>query len=1319
MRQSSNIEGLSNSAILSMCRDDNGFLWIGTCDGVNISDGTSIYPFSQLFPGQTLSGNVIETIVNGDNNIMWVLTNHGLNLVDTESRTITTYSRFGGQELMAIDDDGTLFIMTEDSKIHLHRRKADGDFLIGGQSAIPFNKTKSIRICGNNLLIFASDGIYYLPIEHNSKGEALKIGKTSRHIDIPINFAQTNHDEMFIVDDKGILFEISPEGNLSRITDLSQYIAQRGHISHIIRNNQVTYYISFSTEGAIRISKNDKYEFQATNLKIPVGVFCLEKSKDQNVVWIGSDCRGVYTIWDDLYNVRSFDFNTFGNKISNPVRSIFVDDKSNIWLGTKGDGILRVEGFDDSRSYQNFSESTLYTSFNSDLHHNSVFAFGKSKRPILWIATENGLNYYNYADNRIHKADLGKEIKFMHGVVESNDSTLWMCTLGNGIIKARISGNSDHPTLSDIKIYSLDNGEFSSNQFFSITIDEKGDLLFCNRGRGMYHLKNDSLCSIPLRGKYSTNAIYDVFDAIKSDSILWLGTGNGLLKMDKDGEKHFFGPQYGFTNNTIHEMIRDNDGKIWISTNDGLIRYNPENDETLKYGRNYGITISEFSDGASFSTPNTLIFGGINGIATVSRNKRFLNHKPFTPSLHLLSISISGIDVPLSQHFEQKKNIGYLRFNHDQNHFSLTFAVPDFINGENYTYYYSIDGHDWINNGSNPTISFNQMSYGNFSLKVRYLNRASGVESEPYSLNIMVIPPWYLSDLAKGFYLLIIISALFYAARMYLRRQRERQEEAMSRLEQTHKEELYEEKLRFFTNITHEFCTPLTLIYGPCERVLTYPGADDYVKKYINLIRMNTERLNNLIQELIDFRRTETGHKTLKIRETDISRLCSDIMTSFSELSDRNNITFVKDFPADMLWNSDFGCLRKVITNLISNAFKYTSPGGTIKVSMRIADNKLTISVYNTGKGIREEDKERIFNRYSVLDNVEENAVKGLSHRNGLGMAICHSMVDMLRGSIEINSEVGSFAEFVVTLPYLETNSSNDTEKNPEKENIPTLAPETETTSDIIATKKPDADGKDTILVIDDNTEILTLLADSLSDYNVITAENAEEGLNIIKESAPDLIISDIMMPGTNGMDLTRQIKQNRHTMHIPLVLLSAKNSTDEKVEGIESGADAYIGKPFSISYLKAVAKRLLENRNYLKEYYNSSASVFEYNKGQLIHKEDKDFIDSISAFIETHIDDSSLSPDHLANHMKISVRNLYRKFKDLGQVPPNDFIKSQRISYAAKLLLTTSLTVQEIIYRSGFTNRSHFYKEFDKRFSMTPKDYRTANTQKDYSLSE
>ena len=257
------------------------------------------------------------------------------------------------------------------------------------------------------------------------------------------------------------------------------------------------------------------------------------------------------------------------------------------------------------------------------------------------------------------------------------------------------------------------------------------------------------------------------------------------------------------------------------------------------------------------------------------------------------------------------------------------------------------------------------------------------------------------------------------------------------------------------------------------------------------------------------------------------------------------------------------------------------------------------------------------------------------------------------------------------------------------------------------------------VLVIDDNPEILTMIRDTLADYDVVVAGNAHEGLDCITQLSPDLIISDIMMPGMNGLEFTRRVKCNRHTMHIPLILLSAKTSNAERVEGIEAGADAYIGKPFSLNYLRAVAKRLLENKIRLKEYYNTSASAFEFNNGKLIHREDKDYLDKITEFIDAHIEDSELSPDHLAAHMKISVRNLYRKFKEMGWLPPNDFIKNHRISYAAKLLQTTSYTVQEIIYRSGFTNRSHFYKEFDKRFHTTPKDYRNRNKCCDNSLVE
>lgn len=995
-----------------------------------------------------------------------------------------------------------------------------------------------------------------------------------------------------------------------------------------------------------------------------------------------------------------------------------MDEYKNLWLGTKGDGLLKIPDVNEFYPGQSLNKGHLFTSHDSELRHNSVFGFCKSTRPLLWIATEEGLNYYNYADNRLYKAGLDPEIKYVHGIYEENDSTLWVCTLGMGVAKIKVSGPAEHPKLSYMKIYKADDGgRFSSNQFFSITVADDGSLLFCNRGLGMFELKDDKLSLIPLKNDFGTNAVTDVFDAIKTDDALWIGTGHGLIKSWKEGEKLFTGIENGFINNTIHEMIQDDDGEIWMSTNKGIVRFNTANDDAETYGRNYGLTVTEYSDGAGFNTGNTMIFGGINGVTFINQHPGYTGSKPYAPELNFFKLSISGQEVPLIDYLDSRNDKNKLILNHNQNHFSITVAAPDFINAYSYTYSYTLDGVNWIDNGASTTISFNEMGHGTYHLAVKYLNRATGIESDAYSLEIVIKAPWYLTKLAKTFYALLIIAAILTAIYLYLLRQKRKQEEELLRLEQSHKEEIYEEKLRFFTNITHEFCTPLTLIYGPCERILNYNGSDDYICKYVGLIRSNAERLNSLIQELIDFRRIETGNKVLKPCKVGVSELCSDIMTSFSELAERNNINFVNEIAPDIVWTSDYGCIRKIVTNLLSNAFKYTHTGGTIRVNIRIAGDKLRISVFNTGKGISKEDEEKIFNRYSVLDNVEENAVKGLSNRNGLGMAICHSMVDMLGGSICIESEVGKYADFIIELPEIDVPERNEPIGADTGAAIAVSNCESQSDSfdTLRISDKPVSQEK--ILVVDDNKDILKLLSDALSDYSVVTAETADIATDIIRQSPPDLIVSDIMMPGTDGVTFTRMIKGNKHTMHIPLILLSAKTSNEEKVEGIDSGADAYIGKPFSLVYLKAVIRRLLENRNHLREYYNTAASAYEYNDGRLLHREDKEFIEEIISFIDSNIDDSELSPDQLAAHMKISVRNLYRKFKELDQLSPNDFIKNQRINFAAKLLLTTSVTVQEVIYRSGFTNRSHFYKEFDKKFGMTPKDYRQANTMRDSSL--
>lgn len=1319
MRQTLNRDGLSNSAILSMAQDDDGYLWIGTCDGVNIADGRSVNSFSQIFPGQALSGNIIEGLYNGGNGRMWVLTNYGLDLVDTRTGGISTFRQFGGQEKIAPGQDGTLYVLGEDSGLYRYSGDESKGFVKTGLLDQPFREVRHIALIGNKMWVLTDKGIRVANLPQSVGEErVIRVDVVDRR---PILFAKSLGNEIYLIDDEGWICRMRRNGSRERLADISAEVRRRGRVSDMTRNHNGLFLVSFSTDGVIQVDASNSSGPVVTDMGLKVGVFCLEASSKQDVIWIGSDCQGLYTCWEDRYGIRSYDFNAFGNKLTHPIRAIFIDDQKTLWLGTKGDGLLRIKNFDESNPESSLGAGELYTSSNSALLHNSVFGFGRSSRPILWIATEEGLNYYSYRTDRVYRMESALGIRYVHQVEEIGD-TLWMCTLGQGVIKAVIKGTPDNPVLTNVKKYRLDNGTVASNHFFSVTRDASGTLYFSNRGKGVFRYSNGRMCLVPLKNKYDTNGVRDVFDAVADKNALWIGTGIGLIKRTPNSEKHFSGHRFGFPNNTIHEILSTPDGKIWMSTNNGIVSFNPDNEETQTYANNYGIDVTEFSDGASAYKGDILLFGGINGLVIINKNEDYKAIKPYTPALKLYKVNIGGVGTVMSDYLDRSGGTDRLEFGPKQNHFSLTFAAPDFINADNYTYYYTLNGKDWINNGPSPVISFNEMKYGSYKLRVKYLNRATGVESKPYALNIVVQAPWYLSWWAKTFYFLLLAAAVAGGIYLYLRRQRERQIREMDRMEQQHRENLYEEKLRFFTNITHEFCTPLTLIYGPCERIQTYPGTDDYISKYVGLIRNNAERLNSLIQELIDFRRMETGNKRLKIRSVAVSDLCSDIIGSFSELSDRNSINFVSEVDRDIQWNTDFSCLRKIVTNLISNAFKYTSPGGTIRVGLHQADGMLRLSVYNTGKGIRPEDRERIFNRYSVLDNVEENAVKGLSHRNGLGMAICHSMTELLRGRIEIESEVGEYAEFIVTLPQMEINVAVNADsaaaavEPPRNMALPEISVDTAKPVTESAKLKENL-GK--VLVIDDNPEILTMIRDTMADYDVVVADNAQKGLDYITQQAPDLIISDIMMPGMNGLEFTRKVKGNRHTMHIPLILLSAKTSNAERVEGIEAGADAYIGKPFSLNYLRAVAKRLLENKIRLREYYNTSASAFEFNNGKLIHREDKDYLDKITEFIDAHIEDSELSPDHLAAHMKISVRNLYRKFKEMGWLPPNDFIKNHRISYAAKLLQTTSYTVQEIIYRSGFTNRSHFYKEFDKRFHTTPKDYRNSNKCRDASLVE
>lgn len=1323
LRQATNSDGLSSSAILTMTQDNSGSLWIGTLDGVNICDGQSIIPFSMVYPGLSLSGNLIETIVCANDDVVWINTNHGLDRLDKKNVSIKSFKQFGGQEHLCVDKEGNLYVVGIHNSIYCYfENNPDGEFVKFTLPDLNGRNVRSAVVIDDRLILFTKDGVKSYQITKDHNGRIGLSAKTVRSSKQPVKCAYYSFDKdlITITDDHKVYLKKGNEAP-QFITDISSEVRKRGDVSDVVKDINDNIYISFAADGVLKLHKTQTNEYVFEDLGIHAGVFCLEKSKYQPVVWIGSDCQGLFTCYESPYTVRPFYFSSIGKELSHPIRAIYYDKQENLWLGTKGGGIVRFKDFNKDTKLETLNSLDNFTVNNSGLIDNYVYAFANSSRPIIWIASEGGLSYFSYTDNSIHKVATDSVVRHIHSIYEENDSTLWLTTLGNGVIRCKISPSTRSPEVSVIKSYTLDNGNISSNYFFSMTSDPHGGLLFANRGMGAYILHQDSLVNVTLKNKYDSNAVNDVFAIVSDGAVKWLGTGHGLLKVSENDDKLFLGIQNGFLNNTIHDILKDDEGYIWITTNNGLYRLDPNTELIQSFGRKEGVNINEFSDGAAFKANSMLIFGGTDGFVTISKASGSPYSGTRTFPLVFQQLSVLGENVLLNKYVIKSKDNSKLVLRHNENRFSVTFSIPDFLNPSSYHYLYTLDGKEWIDNGNNGTISFNEMKPGTYKMQVKYSNWLTGEEGEPYVLNIEIKAPWYLSDVAKVCYTLLALCCIGFAALLYIWRQRSRRAKDIELMQQAHKENVYEEKLKFFTNITHEFCTPLTLIYGPCERISTYEGTDSYIKKYINIVKTNVERLNTLIQELIDFRRIETGHEILKIRTVNLSELCTAHASAFSDLAERNNIEYSYNIEPDILWNTDFSAIRKILSNLVSNAFKYTSHGGKIEVDVYTKNNRVIMSVYNTGKGISDDDKQHVFNRYSVLDNVEENAFKGTA-RNGLGMAICYSMVKMLNGNIEIESTVGEYARFVVELPPLKVDSNNEPLVISKTLNEPiynesiynvedvNVAVEDFTTSD----EKKQYD----ILIIDDNKDILLLLKDSLNAYNVLAAESAEEGLELIKKSSPDLIITDIMMPGTDGLSFAHQIKANRHTMHIPIIILSAKTSEKEKKEGIMSGADFYITKPFSVSYLTAVVNRLIESRNTLKEYYKTSASAYEYSDGKLIDKEGKEFLDKASEFVLAHIEDNDMSPELLADAMNISIRKLYRRFKELQQPTPNDFIKNIRINHAAKLLVTTSDTIQEIIFMTGFTNRSHFYREFDKRYGMTPKEYRDKNKKADKPLN-
>ena len=1322
-----NSDGLSNSSINNIFQDSNGLIWLGTWDGLNVYNGRDLKTYKPE-PGNlnSISNNIIRDIIEENKKLLWITTDRGINrfdkttnkfnrfFTDTNNRTIYGENSF----FVAKNSSNRIFACVFEQGIYYFENKI--------QHFVKLNLANKMRV--KKVFFDLDDNLWLLTRERQLFKVVFKKG--NHEIPIIENIVQFNHlqniesvfyqtkNELWLqtTDEKLYQYRIS-EGVLS---DFSVGYASQGIIKTLVF--QKDYQLWGTQNGLFRFSlKTRKIEQLFDN--VSVLSLCVGS---QSIIWVGTDAQGVLQLFPLCEKFRAYtDKNTpsFGRSA---VRTFCEDKSGTLWIGTKGSGIYGLQPTNGSRNLVIKQHLTT----KNGLLSNSVFTIVPGQSNEFWIGTDgNGINYSDHNTIRtllIEKLLNDKvNLTSVYSILFTNNNTMWVGTSGNGMYKLEIDRNTNPYSVKTYKKYVYQNNQptsLSNNIIYSIIQADKNSLWVGTRGGGInrFDIKTERFENY----RFSNNDP----DLISSDDILslhkdskgflWVGTSMGLVKLlgVEKGKPIFkrFTEKEGMPNNTIHGILEDKNNNLWLSTNKGIAKLvqQKSNIRIVSYFQKDGLQNNEFSDGAFYESPynHTFYFGGISGLNAFNPLEISINQ--YEPSLVLDGFYVDNTEKTLSDFQTKYTGSQSLEISYKIKSFSFKFIPIDYISSTKCEISYLLEGYqkDWINLGTSNTIVFSNLPKGNYTLKVRCSNADKIWSDKIYSLPIIVQPPWWANNVAYVCYFILFILIGYGINRMTVNQLKARNEMKLKEIEKQKTEEIHQAKLRFFTNIAHEFSNSLTLIYGPSIQLLKNMAHDSSNRKYVNTIKANSERMQNLIQQLIDFRKAETGYLKLNIERVDITELVKFVIENFTDALEKKKIKISLSFePSVIYWHTDWDCIEKIVFNLVSNAVKYTPEKGKIELNIETKNNLLYIQVKNYGIGIKKENRQSIFNRFEILNRFEMQAAKGIETRNGIGLALCKNITEVLNGNIEVESDGDTYTSFVVSLPESEfIDVSRISILTSTQLEVETDDSFTDNIKQIGSSSNANEQKNGLILVIDDEVEIRQLLNDFLGEkYIIAEAGNGKEAIEIMKVRMPILIVCDVIMPEMNGIEFVKTLKNQELTRHIPIILLSSKAAVENQIEGLQQGADAYLGKPFHPRHLEALIESLLKRNKAVLDFSESAYASMEQFEGKLIKKEDNELILNITKLVMEHLDDENLSLDSIAGEIAISKMQLYRKIKDLINQTPTEFIRTIRLNHAEKLLKTTNKTVQEIMYDCGFNNKTYFYREFAKKFQQTPKEYR------------
>lgn len=1331
--------GLSNSAITAVYMDSHDYVWFGTWDGLNRFDGSTIKVYKpDAFQKNTISNNVIRSFLEDKKGNLWVVTHLGINRYDRDEDKFTRY--FNESDNLPFTEYNLHAVIGPDSSVWTSLRghglsrfdHARNQFMSVHIDGVEEEWLKNVTDMGSSsglIYLLGADG--NLVCSLNGKvifTRQLTMKRTSYHKFVTIDgkyyiAISSGHGKLSLYNLTAIetnALEVDlPNNALSSISETRNRSAlwlgmELGDVYKLTINNGV----------ATALDMSDYFpQFAKEQRKI---LTITETSQD--ILWVGTDGDGVYKF---LTRTKPFSGIVSGNPqrgdISNSiVRSVFEDDDGTLYIGTRGGGLNIVNAA---------RKETKVINTARGLSNNTVLAINKDKQNNIWIGVDgegidmlerNSGKIFHFPRDFENKTDIA--FNYVYAICVDAYGNIWLGTSGNGVIQMEVVRTNrgtfrleQHNQIS----HSFTGAPvtINSNIVYSIVEESPNILWFGTRGAGVYRynslankIEEHFHTGSDIQNRLVDNDVLSLHVARNDE--LWVGTSGGVNRLSLRG-RPFSNLHYtqrdGLPNNTVHGILSDNENRIWLSTNNGLVVFDQNKKSFKSFDANDGLQNNEFTDGAFYGShiSESLFFGGINGLDVIYPDRMDTTSsfaKLVINEFQVRNITVAAGDSSgiLKKHVDATSEIVLA---YDQNFISFHFTTLDYWNKQRTHYAYFLENFDksWNYIGQQSVVNLTNIPPGEYVLQINYTNDNNRWSNSPKTINIRVTPPFWRSAWAYGFYTLMLIGLQLGVVYVIRQRARVKRAVAMDKFKMQQMQELNDYKLRFFTNVAHEFRTPLTLIFGPVVSLIK-KSTSLWERNQLRTIYNNSVRLQKLIDELLQFRKIESGKERLEIAEVELIQFTHEIVDSFQQYAAELdvNIEFIPSLESLAGW-VDSRKLEKVLINLISNAIKYNTKDGHVEILLKERNDRAEFTIRDTGIGIAEEMKDEIFE--SFFSNPDEGGDIN-SKSAGIGLSLTRSLVQMHKGTIEMQSQKGNGSTFIVSIP-IDRGAYEDVETKTVVLSVTNLAEKISQEFGFISPSEPlpspdvTSEPVYTLLVVDDNAQIIVLLQSILSDrYKIVSATNGEAALKLLEEEKIDLVISDVLMPKMNGLMLCQHIKDNIQTSHIPVILLTAKAEIEDRIEGLQVGADSYIPKPFHPEHLFIRIERLIRSREQIRTRFGNMSEVELDSIATGIGEKDDAFFLKIASCIMNHLSETEFSADIIAEEVGMSKTSLYKKVKAITGLTPHGLIKQYRLKKAADLLKNSNMSVSAVIYETGFNSRSYFYKSFNEVYHCHPKDF-------------